>query len=113
VPLGVVAPLEMKELHQGREHNRLYRELQCCINPALRPFMADTDSAYTKLYSYIFGILDIEFLFQLNSLVFPYTEKQSQEEGKEVLILLCIILKKTCMVGRHLSVHSRTFYLGK
>jgi len=53
--------------------------------------MADTHSAYTKLYSYIFGILDIEFLFQLNSVVFPYTEKQSQEEGKEVLILLCII----------------------
>jgi hypothetical protein len=26
-----------KELHEGREHNRLYRELQCCTNPALRP----------------------------------------------------------------------------
>jgi hypothetical protein len=53
--------------------------------------MADTHSAHTKLYSYIFGILDIVFLFKLNSVVFPYTEKQSQEEGKEVLILLCII----------------------
>jgi len=53
--------------------------------------MAHTDSAYIKLHSYIFGVLDIEFLFQLNSVVFPYTEKQNQEEGKEVLILLCII----------------------
>jgi len=56
--------------------------------------MADTTSAYMKLYSSIFGILDKQFLFQLNSVVFPYTEKQSQEEGKEVLILLCIIYKK-------------------
>jgi len=56
--------------------------------------MAHTTNAYIKLYSYIFGILDIEFLFQLNSVVFPYTEKQSREEGKEVLILLCIIYKK-------------------
>lgn len=62
--------------------------------------MAHTDSAYIKLHSYIFGVLDIEFLFQLNSVVFPYTEKQNQEEGKEVLILLCIIYpKKKIMHG--------------
>jgi len=56
--------------------------------------MADATNACMKLYSYIFGILDIEFLFQLNSMVFPYTKKQSQEERKEVLTLLCIIYKK-------------------
>jgi hypothetical protein len=56
--------------------------------------MADTDSAYMTSYSYFFGILDIEFLFKFNSVVFTYTEKQNQEEGKEVLILLCIIYKK-------------------
>ena len=75
--------------------------------------MAGTDSAYMKLYGYISGILEIEFLFLLNTVVFPYIEKQSQEEQKDVLILLCIIYKKKkYTVGRNLPVHSQTFYLG-